>query len=292
MILNILEIVIPIFAIVLAGWLYTHRHVPDMTAANNLTINVFLPALLFVVVADDDFKPGEFGALAAAGAVVVLGSGLLALPVARFFGYRPLTFAPPMMFNNCGNLGLPLALLAFGPDQIAPAIVLFLVSNTLHFSLGNWLLSGRSGWSGLVKNPILIATAAALAINLSGLTVPTVLWTGVDMLGQIAIPLMLFSLGVRMRGVNLGDWNIGFTGGILRPAAGLLIAVPVAWLLDIQGNAWAQLLIFSALPPAVLNFMFAEKYNQEPRRTAAIVLLGNLIGVLVIPAVLYIALPA
>ena len=290
MILSVLEIVLPIFAIVLAGWLYTHHHVPDMAAANHLNMNVFLPALLFTVVADPKFQPGAFGPLALAGLAVVLGSGLLALPVARLMGFRALTFAPPMMFNNCGNLGLPLALLAFGDEALAAAIVLFLVSNTLHFSLGTWLLSGRGKPFALLKNPILIVTLAAMAFNLGGLNAPAPIWLSIDLLGQIAIPLMLFSLGVRMSDVTWGDWKIGLAGAIMSPLTGLAIAIPMGWWLEIRGAEWAQLLIFAALPPAVLNFMFAEKYGQEPQRVAAIVLMGNLFAVAVIPATLFLVL--
>ncbi len=287
MFLSILGIVFPIFAIVLVGFLYARRHTPDMTAANRLNMDIFLPALLFIVVADDSFKPGAFGVLALVGVAIVLGSGLLAIPVARLSGYRSLTFAPPMMFNNCGNIGLPLALLAFGQEHLGGAIVLFLVSNTIHFSLGNWLLSRRASWIALIRNPILLATLLAFGVNLGGIPIPEMAWHSIDMLGQISIPLMLFSLGVRMTDIDLSDWQIGLVGAVMSPLAGLLIAIPLVYFLGISGVDQAQLIIFSALPPAVLNFMFAEKYSQEPRKVASIVLIGNFVSVAVIPVVLY-----
>jgi predicted permease len=51
-----------------------------------------------------------------------------------------------------------------------------------------------------------------------------------------------------------------------------------------------MLLVFSALPPAVLNFMLAEKYRQEPQKVASIVLAGNLASLVIIPAALWLAL--
>jgi predicted permease len=48
----------------------------------------------------------------------------------------------------------------------------------------------------------------------------------------------------------------------------------------------AQLIVFAALPPAVLNFMLAERYGIEPRKVAAVVLMGNMMSLLVLPAVL------
>jgi predicted permease len=47
------------------------------------------------------------------------------------------------------------------------------------------------------------------------------------------------------------------------------------------------LLLFSALPPAVLNFLVAERFNQEPQKVASIVLIANFASILVIPAVLW-----
>ena len=287
MLIHVLGIVFPIFAVVVTGYAYARWRDPDMTVANALNMDVFIPALLFVAVADPAFKPASFGTLAVAGLAVVLGSGLLAWPVAYGFKWRRLTFVPPMMFNNCGNVGLPLSLLAFGEDAFAGAIVLFLVSNTTHFSFGNWLLSHKARWGVLARNPILITTVLALALNLGNVQVPGVLWDSIDMLGQICIPLMLFSLGVRMKDVDFSDWTMGAIGAIVCPLSGLLVALPVAWVLGLDGVNWAQLMVFSVLPPAVLNFMFAEKHAQEPRKVASIVLVGNMVSVLTIPAVLY-----
>ena len=45
-----------------------------------------------------------------------------------------------MMFNNCGNMGLPLAVLAFGEAGLSPMVALFTISNLLHFTLGVWIV--------------------------------------------------------------------------------------------------------------------------------------------------------
>ena len=107
------------------------------------------------------------------------------------------------------------------------------------------------------------------------------------MLGLISIPLMLFSLGVRMLAIDFSNWRISLIGALLCPASGLLIALPFTLLLPLPAEQAALLILFSILPPAVLNFMVAERYGQEPQRVASIVLLGNLASVIVIPATLW-----
>ncbi|MGB0712333.1 MAG: AEC family transporter [Gammaproteobacteria bacterium] len=289
---TIISIVFPIFALVLIGFLYARKHAPDMAAANKLNLDIFTPALIFAVLSGKDFDPGRYETLAIAATAVVLGSGLIAWPVSKLLGFQHRTFIPPMMFNNSGNMGLPLTVFAFGDQALAAAVILFMVENTLHFTVGNFMLTGRANPLVLLRMPMLVATIAGLIVGYFKIPIPGPLHESIDLLGQIAIPLMLFSLGVRMTGVDLRDWKIGLAGAIVCPASGLVIAWVAGTVLGLQGIQLAQLIVFGALPPAVLNFMLAEKYNQEPRKVASVVLLGNLASVAVIPVVLSLVLPA
>ena len=108
----------------------------------------------------------------------------------------------------------------------------------------------------------------------------------IKMLGDVSVPLLLFSLGVRMTHVSFREWKVATGSAILRPLAGMLISAGVIQLLGLQGREAAMLLVFGALPPAVLNFLFAERYQQEPERVASIVLIGNLAALLFLPLAL------
>jgi len=288
--LQVLQIVFPIFAIVGLGYLYALRHGPDMASANRLNLEIFTPALIFSVLSGEGFELARYAELALGAALVVLGSGLLAWPVARLLKFPMRVFLPPMMFNNSGNMGLPLALFAFGEAALPAAMILFLVENTLHFTVGNAMLTGHVNPLKLLRMPMLAATLAGLAVAVLDIPLPMPVRESIDLLGQIAIPLMLFALGVRMTGVDLTDWRIGLAGAVVAPLSGLLIALPVVVWLPLDGIQQAQLVIFAALPPAVLNFMLAERYGIAPRQVAAVVLLGNLASLAVIPAVLFFAL--
>ena len=283
---QVLEIVFPIFAIVLLGYAYARRYGPDMAAANRLNLDVFTPALIFSVLAGEGFELARYADLAFAALLVVAGSGMLAWPLARLLGVPVKVFVPPMMFNNSGNMGLPLALSAFGDAALPAAMILFLVENTLHFTVGNAMLTGHVHPLRLLKMPMLVATLAGLAVAVSEVTLPGAVRETIGLLGQIAIPLMLFALGVRMTGIDLTDWRVGLVGAIVCPASGLLVALPVAAVVGLTDPQWAQLMVFAALPPAVLNFLLAERYGVAPRQVAAIVLFGNLASVAVVPGVL------
>ncbi len=284
---QVFEIVVPIFGIVLLGYFYARRFGPDMASANRLNLEIFTPALIFSVLSSEGFELARYAELAFAAMFVVLGSGLVVWPVARVLGYAPKTFLPPMMFNNSGNMGLPLALFAFGEAALPAAMILFLVENTLHFTVGNAMLTGHVNPLKLIRMPMLVATLAGLLVATLQLRVAGPLHEAIDLLGQVAIPLMLFALGVRMSDVDLADWRIGVAGALLCPLSGLLVAVVVIMAVPLAQVQVAQLLVFAALPPAVLNFMLAERYGIEPHKVAAIVLLGNMASLLVLPAVLF-----
>lgn len=286
MILRITAILFPIFAIVALGYWYGRRHDPEMAVANRLNMDIFVPALVFAALAGRTFAPAEYLPLATGAFVVLAGCGLLAWPAARLLGLPWKTFVPPMMFNNSGNIGIPLAVLAWGEAALPAAVILFMVGNLLHFSLGARMLDANARLLTLWRIPAVAATAAGLAVSLLGLQVWGPLLSALQMLGDIAIPLLLFALGVRMKNIRFTDLGAPLVGAFLRPALGVAIAWSAAQLLGLGARDTAMLIVFGALPPAVLNFLFAERYRQEPERVASIVLLGNLAAVLVLPLVL------
>jgi predicted permease len=290
--IRIISIVFPLFAIAGLGYVIGRRTKPNLDAVNKLNMDVFVPALIFAALAAKDFRVREFLPLAAAALAVIVGSGVLGWAIARFRSMEPKTLVPPVMFNNCGNLGLPLAVLAFGEQALAPAIVLFMISNFLQFSYGVWLLDHNMRILSIWRVPSVLATILGLAVSASGLSVWLPLMQSIKLLGDIVIPLMLFSLGARLAEARFESWRIGVFGALARPLAGLLIAVPLVWLIDLPGEQRALLLLFAALPPAVLNYIFAERYHQEPEKVASMVLIGNLAAAVILPMVLAFALPA
>lgn len=291
MLIRIISILFPLFGITALGYFVGRRMRPDLSHANKLNMDVFIPALVFSALVNREFQITEFVPLTGATLAVVVGSGLAGWLLARLAGLESKTVVPPMMFNNCGNLGLPLAVLAFGDAALAPAVVIFMVSNLLHFSFGAWLLDHRVKLWTVWKVPSVLATFAGLAVGMAGVQVWPPLMTAIRMLGEISIPLMLFALGVRLTDSRITAVGVGTLVAVARPVAGMLLAVAVMLVFDLPRNQQALLLVFGALPPAVLNYMFAERYGQQPELVASMVLIGNLAALLFLPVALAMSLP-
>jgi hypothetical protein len=289
--LRILEIIFPLLAIAGIGFLYGRRHRPEMDVANRLNMEIFVPALIFSALSARSFDVPTYGPVAFAALLVVLGSGLLAWPLVRLSPFRVKTFVPPLMFSNAGNMGLPLMLLAFGEAGLPAALVVFLVENFLHFTVGIYILDQRARLAAVFRQPIVIAGLLGVAVSFSGLQLNATVALPIEMLGRVSIPLMLFSLGVRLSTADLGEWRIGLAAALAAPVTGVALALVVVALLGLQGALAGVVILFGALPPAVLNYIISEKYQQEPAKVASIVIIGNLFALVSIPLTLAYVLP-
>ena len=287
---RIADVIIPVFLIVAIGYGYARRQAPDLSTFNRIALDVLAPVLVYSALAAKDVHLADHVPLLIGGTVLILGSGLLAWPRARAFGAQPRTLVPVVMFNNCGNMGLPLALLAFGPANFGAAVALFSVSNLFHFSVGARITSASARTRDLLASPLMIGTALGFASALTDVRPPDVLLSGLKLLGDALLPMMLFALGVRLTSLTRQGLALGLLGALARPLLGLAIGLPLAWALGLEGAARGQLLLFAALPPAVMQFMLAERYRQEPDKVAAMIMLGNALAVVFVPLALALGL--
>jgi malate permease and related proteins len=289
---RIAGIILPVFVIVAVGYGYARLRQDsvrtEMAVINRICVDVLAPLLVFTALAAKDFDLAHHGKLILAGGLISIGSGLLAWPLARLLGYDVRSFVPPMMYNNCGNMGLPLAAFAFGPSGLSAAVALFMASNLVYFSAGIKILeSGRKGASSgifdFMLNPMMLSMLFGTLFAIFHIEVPAALFQPLKLLGETSIPLMLFALGVRMLDINFNSWRIGLIGAAVCPLAGLLAAAFLENLIELTDPQRAQMYLFASLPPAVFCFVMAERYQQEPNKVASIVLLGNLASLVFVP---------
>ncbi len=160
--LRIFGIIFPVFACSALGSAYGYFRRPDMAVVNRLNMEFFAPFLVLWVLMDKPFDFLAFRDLAIGGVAVVLGSGLLLLPLAWLLRINLKTFLPPMMFNNSGNMGIPLILFAFGESALQAAVVLFIIEMVLHFTVGFYILNHRTNPLQLLKMPMIQATILGL----------------------------------------------------------------------------------------------------------------------------------
>ena len=274
LLLRIVGIITPVLVIAAVGYGYGRLLRPNMAAVNRLSTDVLFPALIFSAMAAKDFVIVDYLPLLAAGFVMHLGSGVIGWGVARLLGYNVHAFVPSMMFTNTANMGLPLTLFAFGPALLPPAVALFMVSSLLHFTLGIRITAPHASLRGIL-----------LQVSL-----PPWLGVSLKMLGDAAIPLGLFTLGVGFASFRVERWSVGIVGALLCPLSSLAVIWPLVSLLDFSSAQRGLLLLYAALPPAVMNYILADRYQQDPGLVSAIVVGGNIASLGFVPLALYLGL--
>jgi predicted permease len=180
--------------------------------------------------------------------------------------------------------------LAFGQAGFSAMVALFTISNLLQFTVGIRIIDRHAKFWQFLRNPMVWATALGFAFAITQPPMPEWAYFGIKMVGDALIPVMLISLGVRLYEVRWDDWHIGVVGGIVCPVTGIAMALLLAPVLGLSDMQRGLLILFGALPPAVLNFMVAEQLRQEPGKVASIVLIGNVMSVLFVPIGLALAI--
>jgi predicted permease len=234
-----------------------------------------------------------------AGDIIVLSGGVLlifagvGLLIRLYFfltGFSSRGFALPTLFMNAGNMGIPLALFAFGQEGMQRATLMFVIITFLQYSLGIYILNGRGNWTEIFRLPLIYAAIAGLIINLMQMKIPELLLQPVVMLGQATIPIMLISLGYRLYQVESLQLGHALGGALLRTIGGFAAANIAVNVVGAEGVNRQVLLLYGALPAAVINFILTEKYRQDPGLAASIVVLSTFISVLSIPIVFWMIL--
>jgi len=261
-----------------------------MRITNQLIMDVFMPALIFSVMIRDDFFPSQYLNLMLGSGLIMLGSGALAFVLARLLGFAWRSFVPPAMFSNWANLGIPLYVFTLGDAALGGGVMLVVVGNVLCFTIGTYIYSGKLSGFDVLRTPIIAAVIIGGLINALNISVPDLVAKPITMLGQVAIPLMLFSLGVRLTHVSRSDSYVGLVMGIFCPLVGVSLALLISSVLPLSELHRNILILFGVLPPAVINFMLAEQYQNHPEKVASMVLIGNLMALISIPLVLVLVL--
>jgi predicted permease len=286
---KIASITLPIFTLVLVGFLYSRRVKPDLGGANKLIVDIALPVLIFISLSSKSFDPVAALSFTGASIVLILLSGLIAWPLAKFSGATSQAFLPCAMFTNVGPIGIPLIALAYGPEGVATAVVLLVISNILHFTLGAGVMSGKVDWSMVYANPLVWSTVLGVASSQFQITLPEWFQTSCTMIGSVLVPMMLMSLGSRLASSQVADAWVGLRSGVLILIIRLAAVLVELCFIPLQGLERGALILFACLPSAVFNFMLADKFQVEPNKVASTVIVGHLLSLAFLPLGIWLA---
>ncbi|MFN3613767.1 MAG: AEC family transporter [Rubrimonas sp.] len=287
MLLQILEITAPVFFLALIGYVWRRRGLPfDIGFVSRLSMQVSTPALIFSVLSRIEVDPVLFRDLALASLVMYVFIAVVAWALIRGAGLNQTTYLAPFIFGNTGNVGLPIALFAYGEHGLALAMIIFAVMAVLSFTVGIWMVTGEGSPLEAAKQPIFHAAALGILFAVQGWPVPTVVASTLQMVGQIAIPMMLITLGVAVAQLDVSDFGRALWVSLAKAGLCGLAAVAAAGLFGLDDVAAGSLVLQAIMPVAVTNYLLATRYDAEPEVVAGLVVVSTLASVAILPLTL------
>ncbi|MEL7165914.1 MAG: AEC family transporter [Pseudomonadota bacterium] len=285
--LTVLEIVAPVFLLAAIGYVWVKVGLEyRIQFVTRLAMSLGVPCLIFVSLMQTEIDRAALTALSAA-AVMAYGAVTLAcLALVHVTGLDRRTYAAPLIFGNTGNLGLPLALFAFGEVGLSYAIIVFAIMAIWSFTYGISLVAGGGALFKVLREPIVWATLLGALFMLMEWETPLFLTNTLDLIGQIAIPLMLITLGVAVARLN----PAGLLQAVVLSAVKLVLCVGISWTVGqffaLEPVALAVLVLQVATPVAVTSYMLAEKFGAAADRVAGLVVASTLMSVAALPVLL------
>ena len=207
--------------------------------------------------------------------------------VAKILGLDIRVYTPVLAFSNTGNMGLPLCLFAFGDAGLPFAIVNLVVSSVVSVTASGGFYSGRTSFDIFYKNPLVYGVLAAIPFLVAGARLPAWLANTTELIGGMAIPLMLIALGVAISKLRMNFVANSLGLSALKLALGFGIGVAVAELAGLEGAARGTLILMFAMPVALHNYVFAQRFERRAEEVAGMVLASTALSFVTLPLLLW-----
>jgi predicted permease len=297
----VLNSALPIFALILTGFICGYFGVFDRTATDNLNrfaVYLALPSLMFVAmskITPDEVRQFGFVGAFCGGVAVCFAVAFL---ISRLRGRRIANASIEGLdagYSNVGFMGIPMCLLVFGPESAPASIIATLFTACVLFLFAVVVVEldlqkGHSVWStwakvarSLLRSPLLIAPVAGLAVGLSGLTVPAPFLSFATLLGGAASPAALICIGLFLaqeRVVSDDAASIGILVSLKLVLQPLVTAVLAFHVFSMPPLCSHSAVILSALPIGSGPFTIAKLYGLEAGVTSGAILASHIFAVL------------
>jgi len=289
---DLFAIVAPVFLTAAIGyaWERSGRGF-DTEFVTGIVLTIATPCLVFSSLTRLDVSLSALGTIAGSYLIVLAIMGVAGALVLRPLLRLPLpSYLPSVMFGNLGNMGIPLAFFAFGDEGLALAVAAFAVHSVAQFTIGVSIHAGAVHARQLVKTPVVWGVVASAPFMATQTALPMWASNTVDLLASLVVPLMLLTLGVSLARMRLKRVHRSLGLSVARLAGGLAAGLLVVEILGLEGTARGVLLLQSAMPVAIFNYVFALKYKREPEEVATAIILSTLVSFATMPFFLLLVL--
>jgi predicted permease len=283
----LLNQIAPVLLAASAGFIIGRAFTVDIRSITRITFYIFSPSLVFVSLYETQLTGDEFGRMALFAIGVIVCLGVLAYLFGKVIGLNRsmlLGLVIITMFGNGGNYGLPLTLFAFGETALARAVVYYVVSTFMVYSVGIFVASSKrsnikESITAVLKLPVLYGVILAVLLRLTNIELPTIAFRTVDLLSQAALPVMLVVLGLQLSQMKrLENIKIITAASVFQLLSGPAVGLLLAALIGLSGPARQAGVLEASMPTAVITTILAVEYDIDPAFVTGIVLVTTLLS--------------
>ena len=289
---KIFEVIFPVFFVIGVGYFLGKKNPNiDTDFITNFAGNIGTPAMIFYTVTTTGITLNVFVHYFIYALIMIGGFSLIGL-IFLFFLKKDLSMElPPLILPNTGNMGIPICLFAYGTQGLGVASAIASVIILFHFTLGVFLAKKSFSSEILIKSPPVYAIIISVLFLYFEIDTPLFLENTTFLLTYATIFLVLMSLGIALTrfSFSLKDSIILALNRIL---IGPIIAFIIIIYFELSGFAAGVLLIQSAMPSAILNYLVGSMYSPKKivDSIASTIVVSTLMSFITIPIVVFFAL--
>ena len=283
------EVVLPVLLVAAAGGIVGRRLQFSTETISKAVFYLFSPCLVFTSIADIELSGGDIGRLIAVAVGVFVVNAIVASLWSSARNSDRATRASAVLAAcvvNQGNMGLPMARLAFGEAGLAIAVVMFVTGVVLWSSagiaLGAWARGTHRGARvalAPLRYPSIYAAVLGAAVNIADVDLPTLFRESTSTLADASIPCMLVVLGLQFRRPRLDDLTEPLATSVNRLLIGPLAAWPLTALVGLDGIPARTSIMMAGMPTAVMTTILALELDARPELAVRNVVLTTILSI-------------
>ena len=294
--MNIVSTIIPIFVIIIIGWMarvYGFIRAEFIEPANRLVFYLAIPAMVFRSISKTSLHSqfdGMVLMLTMLAVCAVLGIAWILGSIARVHRRQRGTFIQNSFHGNLGYIGLAVTFYYLGREGFVRASILAGFMMILQNLLGVFVLqiysgnnpSRQSRWTVAIKvlgNPIILAALAGILVSVTAVPVPRVFGRCLDILSDLALPLALLIIGASLsfdmlRSRLTAVFSTAMMKLILLPGIGYMLYR----LCNVVPEAYLPGIILLASPTATVTYVMAKEMKGDSEFAVAAISLHTLLS--------------
>ena len=290
--IKIFEVIFPVFFVIGVGY-YLGKKNPkfDTNFITTFAGNIGTPAMIFYTVTTTGISFSIFTQYFIYALIMIGGFAVIGL-IFLFLLKKDLSMElPPLILPNTGNMGIPICLFAYGSQGLGVASAIASVIILFHFTLGIFLAKKKFSLDIVIKSPPVYAIIISVILLYFQIETPLFLENTTFLLTYATIFLVLMSLGIALTRFKF-SLKESIILSLCRVILGPLIAFIIIYNFDLSGFAAGVLLIQSAMPSAILNYLVGSMYSPKKvvDSIASTIVVSTVMSFFTIPVVVFFAL--